>query len=197
MDAIKGRGDGLSPGSAREAVSHSKLKTLGSPDRADVPTSFAGSQTALEGGHLGTAQAEGLLPADTPLPSVLSPPKGHGETVLVVDDDASVRKSTSMLLRTLGYKAIEAESGLSAMAVLRADAQVAIVVSDVVMPQGVSGFDLARWIRTERPAIKIMLVSGQYSTAHIENLSLDVPMLSKPYQSHDLAREIHRLLALD
>ena len=138
-----------------------------------------------------------MLPADTPLPGVLSPPRGHSETVLVVDDDASVRKSTSMLLRTLGYKAIEAESGLSAMAVLRADAQVAIVVSDVVMPQGVSGFDLARWIRAERPAIKIMLVSGHYSTAHIEDLSLDVPMLSKPYQPHDLAREVHRLLALD
>lgn len=121
-------------------------------------------------------------------------PAATGQVVLVVDDDGSVRRSTNMLLRTLGYQVIEAERGAEAIAILQQTERIDIVLSDIVMPGGVSGIDLARWIEAEQPHRQLILMSGAVSPQQIPDLSIQVPLLRKPFRVEDLVRLIDRAL---
>ena len=86
--------------------------------------------------------------------------RGRGETVLVVEDNAQVRRLTVERLRRLGYRIIEAENGPQALEILKQAVRVDIVFSDVVMPGGMSGFDLAREVRTGVTGAHVLLTSG-------------------------------------
>jgi CheY-like chemotaxis protein len=107
------------------------------------------------------------------LPRVAAPSEHHavsmkttpaaaevGATVLLVEDNTEVRTVTARRLRNLGYSVIEAGSAAQAMEALQAGQKIDLVFSDVVMPDGMSGFDLAQWMRTGAPAIPILLTSG-------------------------------------
>src|SRR6188768_1338951 len=82
-----------------------------------------------------------------------------GETVLVVDDNAGVRRLVVRQLTDLGYRAIEAEDGPSALMILNSDS-VDLLFTDVVMPGGMSGFDLARLVLSRWPGMKALITSG-------------------------------------
>jgi len=122
-------------------------------------------------------------------------PRGS-ETILIVEDDAMVRELAVRQLCDLGYTVLEAETGARALDVLRSGRPIDLLFTDVVMPGGMSGIDLAKKIADERPGLKVLFTSG-FAEASLqngsdpENLS---PVLSKPYRYNELARMIRSVL---
>lgn len=110
----------------------------------------------------------------------------NSEVVLVVEDNAEVREVTMQRVEGLGYVALEAENGAAALRMLEAGEDVQVVLSDIVMPGGVSGYDLVRWIRANAPAIKVLLTTG-YAAEETQPGAAEVAILRKPYKRADLA----------
>jgi PAS domain S-box-containing protein len=87
--------------------------------------------------------------------------QGGSETILLVEDDSEVRKITRRVLENLGYRIHEAASAREALAVWdQYREEIALLVTDVVMPDGLSGRDLTDQLRQQRPALKVILISG-------------------------------------
>ncbi|HVC62341.1 MAG TPA: ATP-binding protein [Acetobacteraceae bacterium] len=115
--------------------------------------------------------------------------------VLVVDDDRDVRELVVEVLEGLGYAAIAADSGPGALSLLDGGVAVDVVLSDVLMPDGMSGFDLAREIRHRRPRLAIVLTSGMTALSGVAvDATQDLPILRKPYRCDDLSRAIEAAL---
>jgi signal transduction histidine kinase len=121
--------------------------------------------------------------------------QGGIETILLVEDDALVRRYAQDQLRALGYEVIETENGVQALAVLRSGRAVDLLFTDVVMP-GMSGPDLAHAALALRPGLKVLYTSGYTENAIVHNGRLDagVHLLSKPYRRDDLARRVREAL---
>ncbi len=119
------------------------------------------------------------------------------QTILVAEDEVLIRYAICDYLRDCGYHVIEAGSGAEAISVLKSkDITVDLVFSDVQMPGTVDGFGLARWVRENRPAIRIILTSGVVKTAeYASELCAIGPIESKPYHFQSLVDRIRRLLA--
>jgi CheY-like chemotaxis protein len=117
------------------------------------------------------------------------------ETVLVVEDNPGVRHLTVRRLGILGYKVLVAENGPTAVAVLEKGEKIDLVFSDVVMAGGMSGVDLARWVREHQPGTRILLTSGFADIAEDEAAAgLDIRLLRKPYKQADLGRALRETL---
>jgi PAS domain S-box-containing protein len=118
--------------------------------------------------------------------------------VLVVEDDPEVLKVTVESLRTLGYEVLTATDGLSALAILRRDPDIEILLSDVVMPCGLNGVELAREAMRLRPQLRILLASG-YPRAALSASggaatgTEEFPFLAKPYRGSELADALRAL----
>jgi signal transduction histidine kinase/ActR/RegA family two-component response regulator len=120
-------------------------------------------------------------------------PRGS-ETILVVEDDARVRRITIARLRSLGYQVIEANSGAAAMALLLAHPDVAMIFTDVVMPGGMDGDELAEAALAARPDLKVLFTSG-YAEPAIARQGLSAgSWLKKPYTAAELAEKIREVL---
>ena len=121
-----------------------------------------------------------------------APIRGAGETILVVEDNPDVRRVTVERIKSLGYKVTEAENGQGALAAFDEGEAIDLVFSDVIMPGGMSGFELARKIRELRPSQKILLTSGfpGAATRAGEKINHTSPMLRKPYNQIELSRYI-------
>ncbi|WP_394180509.1 PAS domain S-box protein [Yoonia maritima] len=122
-------------------------------------------------------------------------PNFAGHLVLVVEDNARVRKLSVERLHDLGFKTIEAETADEAYAMLKTEPDVVGLFSDIVMPGTMSGYELANLVRVEFPKVKILLTSG-YSEdvvfqAHDDDSAFQ--MIRKPFRQAELA---HRLQAL-
>ena len=87
-------------------------------------------------------------------------PLGNGELVLVVDDDDEVREVTLKRLESLGYAVIDAGNGPEAVERCRLDAPIALALIDIVMPGGMSGYEVADAVRKLNPDIRVLLTSG-------------------------------------
>jgi CheY-like chemotaxis protein len=137
---------------------------------------------------IGAAEAR----ADTAVESAV-----EGETILVVEDNAEVREVTVKRLDMLGYRVLKAENGPAAIKLLETTEKIDLMFSDVMMPGGMSGFDLARWVRANRPTIKVLLTSGftgeiaKDGEAAVDN----VEVLRKPYAIAELARAVRETLS--
>ena len=122
------------------------------------------------------------------------------EAVLVVEDDPFVRSYAVMCLRSLGYTVSSAVDGADALQKLSSGARIDILFTDIVMPGGTSGFDLAERAGRMRPAIRVLLTSGyalETMAAH-GRLREGAMILTKPYRKAELARRLrlisdHRL----
>ncbi len=123
-------------------------------------------------------------------------PPVTGETVLLVEDNAQVRIVTSKRLKNLGYTVIEAGNAAAAIEVLSSGRNVDLVFSDVVMPGGMSGFDLARWMRTNTPGTRVLLTSGfaEDIARSGETAASELEILRKPYSGAALARALRKAL---
>jgi PAS domain S-box-containing protein len=120
-----------------------------------------------------------------------------GETVLIVEDNPEVRAVGVSHLKRLGYRVVETATAPAAIERLEGGLDVDAVFSDVVMPGGLSGFDLARWIKANRPDLPILLTSG-FAEDVARGSDTDVPanaLLRKPYTQAELARSLREAIA--
>jgi CheY-like chemotaxis protein len=119
-----------------------------------------------------------------------------GETVLLVEDDARVRLISLRRLQQLGYSVVEAESGPAALKLIDAGLSYDLLFTDVVMPGGMTGVDLAHEARRRRPDLKVLFTSGYAEPAVIKGglLTKDARWLGKPYRINDLQAKLRELL---
>jgi PAS domain S-box-containing protein len=136
-------------------------------------------------------RGRGKAPAFDARPA--GPPLGEGQRVLLVDDDDAVREVLWLRLDSLGYAVTEARSGAEALAVLDRGEPVDLVLSDVVMSGGMSGYALAEKVRASHPATKVILISG--ATLDLgEEAAADLVVLPKPCPHDLMAQAIHEAL---
>ena len=126
-----------------------------------------------------------------------APKAGAGETVLVVDDEASVRMLITEVLDELGYSAIEAADGVSGLKVLRSDVRIDLLVTDVGLPGGLNGRQMVDAARANRPNLKVLFITGYAENAAISNGHLERGMhvLAKPFAMERLAARIQSIIA--
>ena len=125
------------------------------------------------------------------------PSVGGSETILLVEDDDLVRAHVDGMLRTLGYRVLAAGNGAEAMAILARAPEVDLLFTDVVMPGGMNGRELADAARRIRPDLRVLFTSGYSESAIVHQGRLDpgVQLLSKPYRLAELARRLRRVLS--
>ncbi len=118
-------------------------------------------------------------------------------TIMVVEDDAQVRKLAVNMLHSLGYQTVAAGDAWTALRLLAERPAVALLFTDVVLPGGMSGADLAREARQIRPELKVLFTSGYTEHALIHNGQVQdgVELLPKPYRKASLAKKVRAMLA--
>lgn len=118
--------------------------------------------------------------------------------VLLVDDDEAVRGAAGGLLTDLGYEVIVASSGPEALELLARFTDIAVLFTDVVMPGGMDGGEVAKEARALRPAIKVLFTSGYFEGALVRqgNIAANTHFLVKPYRKSDLAKMMNEVLQL-
>ena len=124
-----------------------------------------------------------------------TPPRGQGETVLVVEDDTTVRLVICDSLKDLGYRIHAASDARDAIALLRTGQHIDLLISDVVLPQ-VNGRKLAETARSLRADLKVLFVSGYAENAAVRGDFLDpgMDMLTKPFALDALAAKVHAMI---
>jgi PAS domain S-box-containing protein len=123
-------------------------------------------------------------------------PAAGGELILVVEDNEGMRAVTAKQLSGLGYRVLEADSGSAALKILDGNREIALLFSDVMMPGGMTGYDLAKEARLRRPDLPILLTTG-YATeaAAAEAPTIDrLQLLMKPYRMNDLEDRLRQVL---
>jgi len=125
--------------------------------------------------------------------AALNPVRG---TVLIVDDEEDLLEIAGVYLEEMGCTVLKAIDGASALALLAAESQVDLVITDIVMPGGISGTALANRVRLLKPAMKVIYCSGFPADALAERtvVMVDGPLLRKPYQRSELQALVRRAL---
>jgi PAS domain S-box-containing protein len=164
------------------------------------------------GGHarISSAPGEGTLvclylprfdgqPADTiDMAETTEPGRAEdGETVLVLDDEASVRMLVTEVLEELGYAAVEAADGQSGMEILRADTRIDLLITDVGLPGGMNGRQVADAARQLRPNLKVLFITGYAENVLMGQGHLEPGMhvMAKPFAMDALAARIKDIIA--
>jgi CheY-like chemotaxis protein len=121
-----------------------------------------------------------------------------GETILVVEDDALVRSYVTAQLQTLGYLTIAAANAAEALAIVDRGAAFDLLFTDIVMPGGMNGRELAEEIARRRGPLRVLFTSGYTENAIVHHGRLDpgVLLLAKPYRRSDLARMVRKALSV-
>jgi CheY-like chemotaxis protein len=140
-----------------------------------------------ESGHPASDHAADCAEAEVPC--------GH-ETVLVTEDDPFVRGYAVSCLESLGYKVLTAADGGEALAKLSDGATPDVLFTDVIMPGGVSGWDLVRKARRLHPGLKMLMTSGYALDTLVSDRRLppDAVFINKPYRRNDLARSVREAI---
>jgi CheY-like chemotaxis protein len=133
--------------------------------------------------------------AAVPVPQEISP--SGAETVLIVEDDPFVRSYAVMSLQSLGYQVIPAVDGREAIRKLQTATHIDLLFTDIVMPGGVNGWELAGLARKTRPELRVLLTSGYAletlaAGGHLHDGSM---ILTKPYRKAELARRLREALS--
>jgi PAS domain S-box-containing protein len=185
-EAGKNTGLGLSQAFGFARQSHGDLRISSRPD--------AGTMVEI---YLPRAELEAREPdrnrtKAAPFPSA----RTQGQpVVLVVEDEFLVLEVTAMLLGELGYEVLKAGNGIKAMEILKEDRPIHLLFTDVIMPGGMSGFDVAREARRLRQDIRILFASGYSGSVEQHPDTPRAPLLAKPYGPEQLAREVSAVLA--
>jgi PAS domain S-box-containing protein len=118
------------------------------------------------------------------------------ETILVVEDDDALRACTIEVLSELGYRIIAAPSAVAALAILDREPQIDLLFTDVVMPGGVNGRQLADEAVRRRPGLKVLFTTGYTRNAIVHHGRLDpgVQMIGKPFSFDELGAKVRELL---
>ena len=141
--------------------------------------------------HFGEAEEP-----DRPVEPERARPSDHGETVLVVDDEPTIRMLVSDVLADLGYNAIEAEDGAAGLRVLQSGVRIDLLVTDVGLPGGMNGRQVADAARIFRPGLKVLFITGYAENAVLSHGHLDPGMhiVTKPFAMDQLAARIRELI---
>lgn len=132
-----------------------------------------------------------LEPTEEPVPEPAA--SSQGRTILVVEDEASLRSVVVRLLGDMGFRVLEASNGPDAVDLLAGRPDIDLLFTDVVMPGGMTGFELAAKARALNPAIALLLASG-YADAADATMPAGAAILRKPYEVADLERHISAAL---
>jgi PAS domain S-box-containing protein len=141
--------------------------------------------------HFGEAAAEDAAACTSPLPRA-----GQDETVLVVDDEPTIRMLVVAILEDLGYTALEAENGPAALRMMQSMGRLDLLVTDVGLPGGMNGREVAQAARLLRPGLKVLFITGYAENAVLSHGHLDPGMhvLTKPFEVAILAARIKALI---
>lgn len=148
------------------------------------------------GTHVRFVLPAAAAPAPRPAVDALRAAPRNGELVLLVEDDAEVRKLVRMQLTALGHPVIEAVDGSEALQLLESVADIGVLVSDTVMPGGIDGRKLARHARALRPTLPILLITGYaLDETGANNASrAEFPVLRKPFDAPALDHALALIL---
>ena len=127
----------------------------------------------------GEIEAEGPSTENQVLPR-----SEHGETVLVVDDEPTVRMLIADILEELGFNAIEAADSVAGLKILQSDARIDLLVTDVGLPGGMNGRQMADAARVARPDLKVLFITGYAENVAVGNgqLAPGMAVLTKHFQ---------------
>lgn len=125
-----------------------------------------------------------------------APARGH-ETILVVEDDPLVQGYVIAQLGSLGYRTLTASDGATALALVDQGASFDLLFTDIIMPGGMNGRELAEAVRLRRPGVRVLYTSGYTDNTIVHEGHLDpgVALLRKPYRKADLSQKIREMLA--
>jgi CheY-like chemotaxis protein len=132
-------------------------------------------------------------PAEVPL----APRADQGDTVLVLDDEPALRMIIVEVMQGLGYATLEAGDGAEALRILQSPRQrIDLLVSDVGLPGGMNGRQVADAARIERPGLKVLFITGYAENAVLSHGHLDPGMhvMTKPFEMDVLARRVKQLI---
>lgn len=122
--------------------------------------------------------------------------RGDGETILVVDDEVLLRMLMLDVLQDNGYRALEAVDGASALKVLQSDARIDLLITDVGLPGGVNGRQVADAARRTRPNLKVLFITGYAENAVVGNghLAPGMEVLTKPFEIAGFAQKVRDMI---
>ena len=129
--------------------------------------------------------------------SSAQPVRGKGETILIVEDEPNLRELFCLSLQQLGYRVFAECSGAKALNLWssRLD-QIDLLLTDLVMPDGISGWELASTLQSEKPDLKTIYMSGHNSdtNGHSSKAAKDIRFLAKPFSVETLAEAVRACL---
>jgi PAS domain S-box-containing protein len=178
----RGKGTGLGLATVYGVVKQHQgwVEVESEPGRGTTFTVFLPASSAAAGS-----------PATSPAPSESA--RGRGETILIAEDETALRLLGARILRNLGYDVLEAASGVEAIRVWEQQGKkVDLLLTDLVMPDGMTGRELARQMEAQTPGLKVIYTSG-YSPETRETAFVfreGTNYLQKPYSSQKLARAV-------
>jgi PAS domain S-box-containing protein len=182
-DVGKGSGLGLSMvyGFAKQSDGHVSIYSeqgLGTTVRIYLPRAGAGQSSGE------------VLESEGPAP------RGH-ETILIAEDDPFVRSSVILRVEALGYRVIAAVNGKEALQRLRTDPGIDMLFTDIIMPGGMSGWELADQARRIRPSLPVLFTSGYALETLVEQgrAQAQAVVLTKPYRKAELAQRLRDAFA--
>jgi CheY-like chemotaxis protein len=207
MLAISDNGSGMSP-EVQERAFEPFFTTKEVGKGTGLGLSMVYGFVKQSGGHIKINSQEGhgttirlyLPPAQgevDPVAEGSEAAEGGSETILVVEDDAVVRGFVMSQLQALGYRTIAAHDARSALALVQRGEPFDLLFTDVVMPGGMSGRELADAVARHRPGIPVLYTSGYTEDAvlHQSRLHESVLLLMKPYRRPQLARMVRQALS--
>jgi PAS domain S-box-containing protein len=208
MIAVSDTGTGI-PAAIRDKIFDPFFSTKGVGKGTGLGLSMVYGFVKQSGGQIDVYSEEGLgtsiklyLPrasapeevvAEAAAPSLI---EGGMETILVVEDDALVRRSVTTQIQSLGYQTISVGSGAEALQVVERGDSFDLLFTDVIMPGSLNGRELADEVLKRRPGMKVLFTSGYTEDAifHHGRLDAGVLLLAKPYSKAEIARMIRQAL---
>jgi signal transduction histidine kinase/CheY-like chemotaxis protein/GAF domain-containing protein len=138
----------------------------------------------------------GVLTEDAPVTRSPETALGRGETILVIDDEPSVRALVAEVLRDHGYTSIEACDGPSGLRILEQDVEIDLLVTDVGLPGGVNGRQVADAARVRRPDLKVLFITGYAENAAVGNglLAPGMEVMTKPFAMSEFASKVTAMI---
>jgi CheY-like chemotaxis protein len=122
---------------------------------------------------------------------------GSGQTILLVDDEATIRRLADEVLDEIGYMVTGAADGAAGLKMLQSGARIELLITDVGLPNGMNGRQVADAARSLRPGLKVLFITGYAENAAVGNGHLDpgMELLTKPFSMEALTRKVQDMLA--
>ncbi|CAL77260.1 putative sensor histidine kinase with a CHASE3 and a response regulator receiver domain; peptide signal [Bradyrhizobium sp. ORS 278] len=206
MVAVSDTGTGMSP-AVRDRAFEPFFTTKEAGKGSGLGLSMVYGFVKQSGGHIKIYSEEGrgttirlYIPApkgQTATPALPDPPPPRGdETIFIVEDDLLVQDFVVAQLQSLGYKTMTASTGVEALAKIESGQPFDLLFTDVIMPGGVNGKELAEETLRQRPGTKVLYTSGYTDNAMVEHGRIDHAslLLTKPYRKSELAQMVRLAL---